>query len=148
MQNKQSTPTRPLRQATRWAALCATLSLVACAGLGTSTPEKQVSQRANERWHALVAGEYSQAYDYSTAGFKSVVAVDAYPARFGNSVKWVGNEVVTVKCPEPDKCSVNMRIDYKPMMGKEDGETYSTHIEETWLLEDDKWCIFQPIKAD
>ena len=41
----------------------AALSLAACATVGTA-PQDQVRQRANERWKALVAGEFSKAYNY------------------------------------------------------------------------------------
>jgi hypothetical protein len=146
MQHKQNTLTRRLRSASLWAALSATLTLTACASLGSSKPEDQVRQRVNERWQALVAGEFTRAYSYNTPGFRAVVTADAYRSRTGSAVKWLGAEAVEVKCPEASKCTATVRIDYRPMMmGGRAGDKFNTHVDETWLREDGKWWIFQSI---
>ena len=138
------------RQRTRWAALCATLgvalTLSACASLGGgSNPQQQVSQRATERWQALVKGEISRAYSYNTPGFRAVVTPDSYRYRFGSAVNWVGAEVIRVTCPDADKCTALLRIDFKPVLSRPGGAPISTHIDETWLLENGQWWFFQKI---
>lgn len=136
---------RPLRRAFRWAPMLACMAISACASLGTGAPEAQVRQRATERWKALLVNDFNTAYTYSTAGFKSAVTPDGFRSRVGTSVTWLGTEVVGVKCPEPAKCTATVRIDFKALMGGKSGDPFNTHIDETWLLENGKWWIFQAI---
>lgn len=138
--------TRRLRRATRLCAwLLASLTLSACASLGGGNPQEQVRQRATERWQALVAGEFSRAYTYSTPGFRAVVTPDGYRSRIGSAVTWLGAEVIRVNCPEANKCTALLRIDYKPVLIRQNGVKVSTHIDETWLFEDGQWWFFQKI---
>jgi hypothetical protein len=122
--------------------------LAACTTLGGGLAEGQVRKQANERWNALVATDFSRAYEFSTPGFKSTVPLDAYKARFGRAVVWVSGEVVDVSCPEAAKCIANVRVEYKPSVGEKTyGDTTYTHINETWLLVDSRWSIYQAIEA-
>ena len=138
------------RRRMRWASLCATLcvalTLSACASLGGGgNPQQQVRQRATERWQALVKGEISRAYSYNTPGFRAVVTPDGYRNRIGSSVIWLGAEVNRVECLEADKCTAVVRIDYKPVMMRQNSDKFSTHVDETWLFEDGEWWFFQKI---
>lgn len=130
-----------------WGALVVSLTLAACASVGANSPEDRVRQRAGERWKYLIAGDFSRAYAYSSQAFQGIVPQDTFRARFGSAVTWVGSEVVAVSCPEATKCMANIRIDYKPIMGGRQAGAYNTHVEETWLLEDGQWSVFQPIKS-
>jgi|SRR5450759_1006085 len=134
----------------RWTSLClslcAALTLAACANLGGGNPEAQVRQRATERWQALVAGEFSRAYSYNTPGFRAVVSADGYRNRIGGAITWLGAEVVGVNCPEADKCTARLRIDFKPLLSRPSAANVSTHVDETWLLENGEWWFFQAIK--
>jgi hypothetical protein len=131
-------------RAARWAPLLASLVLVACAAVPQGTPEEQVRQRASERWQALVAGDFAKAYTYSTPGFKAVVAADAYKDRFRAS--WHGADVVQVSCAEPAKCTAKVRIDMKYMVKSTHTDSrITTHADESWLLEDGQWSIFQAL---
>lgn len=149
-QNVQGSPVKPgrtrrLRPVALWLSLSAALILSACASLGGGTPQEQVRQRATERWQALVGGQFSSAYSYNTPGFRAVVTPDGYRNRIGSSVIWVGAEVIGVNCSEVDKCLVRVRIDFKPVLGSMNDAKVSTHLDETWLLEDGKWWFFQKI---
>ena len=123
----------------------AALSLAACATVGTA-PQDQVRQRANERWKALVAGEFSKAYNYSTAGYRAVVKPDDYRGRIGSAVKWVDADVVNVKCEDKTKCTATVRIEYKPILGGSVDGNFDTHVDEVWLYEEGNWSIFQALK--
>ncbi len=135
------------RRSVAWlTTLCASMVLAACASLGSKPPEEQVTQRATERWKALVAGEFSRAYSYTTPGFRAVVTQDGYRNRFGGAVIWVGAEVVRVTCSADNaKCDAVVRIDYKAVLGRTRDSVISTHIDETWLHEDGQWWLFQKI---
>ena len=130
------------------APLCASLVLAACASMGSSKPEDLVRQRASERWQALVAGDFTKAYTYSTPGYRAVVNAEMFRGRHGAAVKWVGSEVASVKCPETMRCLVNIRLEVQPLLGGRFGDKIDTHIDETWLLEGGQWWVFQSIKGN
>jgi len=138
----------PWRRIAALAPLCASLVLAACASLGGSSPQDRVQERASQRWQALVTGDFTKAYDFSTPAFRAVVNRDSFRGRFTTSVKWEGAEVVSVKCAEPTRCTANVRIDFKPLLGSGFGDKINTHIDETWLLEDGQWWVFQSIKGN
>ncbi len=130
----------------RWFSLLLLSTLVACANLGgTAAPENVVRQRATERWQALVAGDMNQAYGYNAPSFRAVVSSDGFRKRFGNAGTWVGAEVVAVNCPDAAKCMATVRIDFKPAFSRRSGDKISTHADETWVLEDGQWWLFQRI---
>jgi hypothetical protein len=135
----------PFKRPLLWLSVCASLALTACASLSNLPPQEQVRQRAAERWQALVAGEFGRAYVYNTPGFRAVVNADGYRGRFGGAVIWLGAEVVNVNCPETTKCVALVRIDFKPLLSRKISDKISTHVEETWLLEDSQWWFFQVI---
>ncbi len=125
------------------------LTLAACASTGAGPDaEQQVRQRATERWQALVKGEFSRAYGYNTPGYRAVISTDAYRARFGTAITWLGSEIVALRCPETTRCEALVRIDYKPLLSRKIGDKMSTHVDETWLLEDGQWWFFQDIKGN
>jgi len=128
--------------------LCAAMTLSACASLGGNDPEILVRQRAAERWQALVAGEFTRAYGFSTPSYRAVVSADEFRNRNGGAVKREGSEVVAVKCPETTRCIATIRIDFRPLFGGRFGDKINTHIDETWLLEDGQWWVFQSIKGN
>lgn len=137
---------QPLRRLSRWLALSAVLALTACASLSSKPPPEQVRQRATERWQALVGGEFNRAYTYTTPGFRAVVSPDSYRNRFGGAVIWLGSEVIDVNCPDTDRCVTHVRIDFKPAMGRKFDTKMSTHVDETWLLQEGQWWFFQDLK--
>lgn len=124
-------------------ALCASLLSVGCASMGTSS-EEQVRKRAIERWHALIKSDFIKAYGFSTSGFRAVVKPESFPSRMQGPVVWLGAEVVSVTCPEPVKCMARVRIDHRTLLARGVGNT-STHVDETWLLEEKQWWIFMSI---
>lgn len=128
--------------------LCAAIALSACASLGGNVSEMQVRQRASERWQALVAGEFTRAYGFSTPSYRAVISADEFRNRNGGAVKREGSEVVAVKCPETTRCIATVRIDFRPLFGGRFGDKINTHIDETWLLEDGQWWVFQSIKGN
>ena len=132
-----------------WVRPCASffgpLLLVACAGLSGAAPEAHVRQRATERWQALVGGDFNRAHSFNTPGFRAVVDANGFRGRIGNAGSWIGAEVVDVNCPEKAKCVARVRIDFKPVLSRRFGDKISTHTDETWLLEEGQWWIFQAI---
>lgn len=124
----------------------AALALVAgCAAMGPQAPEDAVKVRASARWAALLKPDMSAAYSYMAPGYRKVHDEQAYRMRRGSAVKWTGAEVVDVRCPEATKCIAKVRIEAKPFLGRKFGDTITTHAEETWLLEDGQWWLFEKL---
>ena len=124
----------------------AALALVAgCAAMGPQAPEDAVKVRASARWAALLKPDMSAAYSYMAPGYRKVHDEQAYRMRRGSAVKWTGAEVVEVRCPDATKCIAKVRIEAKPFLGRKFGDTITTHAEETWLLEDGQWWLFEKL---
>ncbi|MDL2339413.1 MAG: hypothetical protein QFE16_16380 [Pseudomonadota bacterium] len=115
-----------------------------CANLNSASPEDTVRERAKQRWIALLSGDTRKAYEFTTPSFRSVSGFDAYKAKFGSTVNLLAAEVVSVTC-EAEKCATVVRVDARPLLGAHFGNTISTHVDETWLLEDGRWWFFQKL---
>jgi len=130
----------------RSALAVAAMALVAgCAALGPQAAEDAVKARASARWAALLKYDFDAAYAYMAPGYRAVMSVEKFKARQGSAVRWTGAEAVSAACPEVVKCVVQVRIQAKPFLGRKFGDTITTHVEETWLLEDGQWWLFQKI---
>lgn len=153
--NQEDTRVKPFNPTQRpalqpfilWGAALASLALSACATLGSGTPQEQVSQRANQRWQALISADFTRAYNFNAPGYRAVISPEEHRATVGSAVAWVGAEAIKVDCPEANKCTATVRIDFKPLVGGRYGDKINTHIDETWLFEDGQWWYFQPFKA-
>ncbi len=115
--------------------------LSACTALSPRTPEEIVHERAQARWEALIAGEWEKAYSFSAPSYRALVDFKRYRGRIGGAVSWTGVEVVKVAC-EAEACTATIRIDYKMAPISRDGVS-STHVDETWILEDGAWWWHQ-----
>lgn len=130
----------------RSALAVAAVALVAgCAALGPQTAEDAVKARASARWAALLKPDMRTAYTFMTPAYRTAFDEEAYRKRRGSAVKWTGAEVVEVRCPEATKCIAKVRIEAKPFMGRKFGDTIATYAEETWLLEDGQWWLFEKL---
>ncbi len=137
---------RGLVRLLRWFALSASVVLLgACASVGSSAVEQTVTQRATARWKALIAQDFDSAYTYTTPAYRAVVNVQGFRARTAGAVTWLGSEVVEVKCPEPAKCTARVKVDFKPLLRGRPGDKFDAYFDETWLLEDGQWSIFEQL---
>jgi hypothetical protein len=118
--------------------------LTGCASLQTK-PEEAVAQRATERWQALVKGQLIKAYEYNTPGYKALVTPESFIGRTGIAGRWLGAEVIRVECAQPKSCKAVIRLDFQALFSGRSTDKLSTHIDETWLLEDGQWWIFQKV---
>jgi hypothetical protein len=131
----------------RWLVLAVALALGACATPGGSSPEEAVKERANARWKLLVARDFKSAYEYNTATYRSLVSLDTFKSRTGSAVAWLGAEAIGVNCPEEQKCTARIRIDYKPPL-RGGGDKLSTYFDEIWLRESGQWWVFEPVQGN
>lgn len=139
-----STPPKTSR-ALRGVLISVAVSLLsACAGLEPRTPEEIVKARATERWQAMLKRDTRKAYEFTAPSYRAVVSAEKFGSKFGTAVVWVAAEVVSVTCAT-EKCTATVMIEAKPLLGAKFGNTISTHVDETWLLEDGRWWFFQKL---
>ena len=121
------------------------LSLTACGGMiKKKSPEEAIRERAAERWSYLIKGDMRKAYEMSSPSTRAVLSFEQYRGRFGGAVTWRSTEIASVAC-EADKCVANVHILAEPLLGTKFGNTLSTYVDETWLLEDGQWWFFQKL---
>jgi hypothetical protein len=126
------------------ALLAAAAWLAACASL-QSKPEDSVTERANARWQALIQGDMAKAYTYSTPGFRTVVNLEGFRGRTGIAGRWHAAQVVNVTCDTPERCKAVIKLEFSTLIPGFSKDRITTHIDETWLLEDGQWWIFQKV---
>ena len=141
---KMSAATNPTRAVLLMLAGVVSSWFIGCAVVTPPTPEAAVKELATQRWKALLAGDMAKAYEYTAPSYRAVSTIDMYKSQFGGAVNWVGAEVVSVAC-EVEKCTPVVRIEVKHLLGAKFGNTISTHVDETWLLEDGRWWFFQKL---
>lgn len=131
------------------AAVLMPLSLVLLAGCG-SAPKKDdrpreeiVRERAQARWDLLVKRDFAAAYDFLSAGTRSLKTREAYAAEMApRPVKWTGAEVTKVECPDGESfCSVTVKVNFEvksPVRGVGTVGA-SSGIEERWVVSRGQW---------
>ena len=122
------------------------ITAAGCASIGApQPPEVVVKERASQRWQALVKYDMEAAYGFTTPAYRAVATAADYRQRMGSAVQWSGVEVVGVRCPDATKCIANVRVEAKPFLGRRFGDSIVTHVEETWLLQENQWWLFQKL---
>ena len=121
------------------------LAVVGCASLQPA-PEETVRKLATQRWQALLAGKFDQAYEFATPAFRKLRTVDFYRTnRSAVPVKWVSAEVLRVDC-EPARCKVTVKVVSEPRVpGFRKLLNLESGIEEVWVLEDGQWWMFEKL---
>lgn len=127
-------------------AALALLLLGACAGPARLTPEQESSvvQRAEARWLALSAREFSRAYDYLSPAYREVFSREMYVERFSYMVEW---QLTSVELLNYDAdaavASVAVRVMSRPVKqtsaASEAIGAVPTRIVEQWILQDGAW---------
>ena len=121
--------------------------LSGCASLGGMNPEESVKTRANARWAALIKGDQKAAYQYNTPAFRATVTPEKFVERRGKDVRVLEGDVTKVTCSSSDKCVAQIRLaaTAAAMFRQNFPKQVVTYIDETWLLEDGQWWIFEKL---
>jgi hypothetical protein len=121
------------------------LALAGCAAISDNRPpEEVVRQRASERAEAFVKGDLDRSYSLTAPSYRKLRDANAYKRSFGPGLRWVKAEVKDVTC-EPVRCKVAMAVGVKPLIPGRFGDTITVQFEETWLLEDGNWWLYQAL---
>ena len=111
------------------------LVLVGCATPVGKSDAELVTERVQERWAAVIAGNYDKAYEYISPAGRSVMTLQG----FKNSMKpgfHKSARVVEVKCGTPDMCDVQLEIEYEFQ-----GKRSKTPLPERWVKQEGKWWL-------
>ncbi|MCL1960274.1 MAG: hypothetical protein FWG56_00500 [Desulfovibrionaceae bacterium] len=122
----------------------AALGLAGCAALMPKTPEQVVRERAEQRWAALIDGDFDKAWTYTQPGYRAVVKQRDYHKRFGGAGQWMGVQIHDVTC-EAERCKVRIRLTTKVMIPSFMGKEVSGYMDESWVRDEGQWWYYQSL---
>ncbi len=121
--------------------LALTVALLAgCAA--TPKQPQSLDQRVTAKWELLVAGEYAQAFEYYSPGFRSVNSVQGFVrAMSSRTIPWLGARLRDSGPCEPETCAVRVELDYKIQPRVPGAVPFESTkiIHENWILENNQW---------
>ncbi len=132
---------RPVGKPARlFALMMAGVFLTACATAPESSGNS-IAERAQDRWDALLAGDFETAYAFYSPGYRSTMSVIdlAFKIR-SRRVQWVSAEYQDHSCDER-VCSVDFRVSFKvmkPVKGMQVWES-SSLVDEKWVKTEGQW---------
>ena len=119
------------------------LLLSACASKVpvTESTEFSIADRAQDRWEALLAGDFETAWGYYSPGFRSTTSIDelAFLMR-SRRVRWTSAQYQEHSCLE-NSCTVIFDMGFtveRPVPGL-DQWNGSDIVEEKWVKTDGQW---------
>lgn len=120
------------------------LALVFLAGCATTTGGGgggSLGKRAQERWDALLAGDFDTAYEYYSPGFRSSHSRGDFEVMMRlRKVQFTDAKYADQDC-EGDRCTVTFDVGYRiasPVPGLDTWES-TQKLEETWVRTQGQW---------
>jgi hypothetical protein len=113
------------------------VALAGCAAVAPRSPEDAVKARAQERWDALLKGDFSAAYGFLSPGSREVVSEKGYVGGLRKDF-WKSAQVERVDCPSKDACEAKVAIEYEFQ-----GRRTKTPLSESWVREGSNWWYVQ-----
>ncbi|MDR0274977.1 MAG: hypothetical protein LBI48_06500 [Burkholderiaceae bacterium] len=133
---------RPRRAAGALFLACTALWLAGCAVFAPQTPEEAVTQRSQERWAAMIAGDFDHAWTYTQPGYRAVVRQRDYVKRFGSAGQPKAVQVNKAEC-EAERCALRVTLTSKILLPGFRGQEVTVGIDEIWVREDGQWWYYQ-----
>jgi len=122
----------------------AAIGVAGCAALTPKTPEEIVHERAEQRWAALIGGDFDTAWTYTQPGYRAVIKQRDYAKSFGGAGQWKGVQVHEVTC-EAERCKVHIRLTTKVMLPNFFGQEVSGYLDEVWVRDEGQWWFYQSL---
>lgn len=125
-----------------WVAL-SLLMLTACGrgGVPDMSTEQYVTERAQARWDALLAGRLEEAYGYLSPAQRSAMSLRQYQsAEISSQVRKVGASAALASC-EGESCEVPVEVAVflvAPVPGLRQFET-TQKVNERWIWTEKEW---------
>jgi hypothetical protein len=117
--------------------------LTACATAPENT-ENSIAERAQDRWEALLAGDYETAYAFYSPGYRSTKSVVDFAIGVrSRRVRWTSAEYMEHSCLE-NSCTVLFNVGFtvnRPVPGMKKFEGSNT-VEEKWVKTEGQWWYF------
>lgn len=136
--------TKKTRAIPRFTASCFALAILLSAGCASTAPrtaEEAVTQRAQERLDLYLEGNFAEAYEYLSPGYRSGVSRLEYQRQVtAQPFNWTSARVVASECSESScklKISVGIVV-YGALPGVPRYET-TTAITENWIKSGRTW---------
>ena len=123
----------------------AALGLASCAVLAPKTPEQVVRERAEQRWAALVSGDFDKAWTYTQPGYRAMIKQRDYYRQFGGGGQWKAAQINDVTC-EAERCTVKLRLTTKVLVPPFTGQEIIGAIDETWIRDEGQWWYYSGLK--
>lgn len=100
-----------------------------------------LKDRAEERWGALIKGDFEKAYTFSSPDFRAVVSAQQYRGKFGRALSWRLARVVNVSYDAPTVATVSVEVTYRASLPGTGGEMIETQslISEKWIYKNREW---------
>lgn len=123
-------------------AACATVLLL-LGGCQEPPPEpsEAVTERAQKRWDALVARDFSAAWALYSPGFRETNPEGDFTWEMSRRpVRWEEARVAAAEC-DGDRCTASVRVRYHVPAAPAGLNTLRNErrVEETWIRVDDQW---------
>lgn len=110
--------------------------LVMLGGLSAcQSTDQQLKQAAQQRWAALISGNFTEAYQYYTEAFQQSTPLDLFKHKVRGTGLWNKAQVKTVNCEDGGKrCIVDVEVTVSMKMRglTKPVETRDT-VRETWV---------------
>jgi len=120
-----------------WANLLASALLIAiaagCAALDSRDGREVVTQRAKERWDAVIAGDLKKAYGFISPAGRTVLTYEGYEKSIRKGFHRAAR-VTEVRCTGPELCEVTLEIEYEFS-----GRRMKTPFFEKWVKQESQW---------
>jgi hypothetical protein len=126
-----------IRAARGWVLAGVLLVLAGCATVGGRSPEEAVKERAQQRWDALVKGDFDAAYGFLSPGSRQVTKQPDYVASLRKGF-WKDARVQSVTCGTQDACDVGVTIEYEYQ-----GRKIRSPLRESWIRDGSTWWYVQ-----
>lgn len=146
----------PLQSARPTALLALLLTATVLAGCAAGGASRSPAASADpavletlavERWQHLIDGRFAEAWEMLTPGYQATKPQDEYAREMkGRPVKWTKVLWLDTECPQPTRCKVKVRVDYRVRMAVQNVgyvEAYET-VSDTWIYAGGRWAYLPP----
>jgi hypothetical protein len=119
----------------------------ACSRSGPASgvsPEQQIKERVEARWKALSEGDFREAYQFESPGYRAATSYERYLSGFGHAVTWTGAEVKRVVIGDTgDTATVRLSLSYITTLPDGDRMPMQNAMTEKWIRADDQWWLVE-----
>jgi hypothetical protein len=118
--------------------------LAACASNPGASRDRQIQERAQARWDAIIAGDYERAFTYLSPGYRSTTNAADYGIELRlRKVRYLSASYLDHSCDD-NACSVRVDVGFRlaqPMKGVPEWDGTQTLTEQWVRIGGDWWFL-------